>query len=252
MILTVVGSGTLVPSPRRSTPALAIQEKDLQITVDGGTGSLRRQAELGIDFRLTHTLFFTHIHPDHSLDLLHFLFASKYTPHFERAEPVRIVGPPGFEKFLDHLRDGLRSWTDGGAAGLEIGELDDRGVLDLDLLQVEAIELNHSVTNMGYRFTSTRGGTVAFTGDTGWCEELLDLARGVDLLVAECSGDASHPASGHLTAPQVGRLASEAGVGQLVLTHLYPLPDDRVRLTEVSDHYDGPVMLATDGTRFEI
>ena len=93
---------------------------------------------------------------------------------------------------------------------------------------------------------------MAFTGDTGWCDELLDLARGVDLLVAECSGDASHPAPGHLTAPEVGRIASEAGVGQLVLTHLYPLPDDRVRLTEVSDHYDGPVMLATDGTRFEV
>ena len=81
---------------------------------------------------------------------------------------------------------------------------------------------------------------------------MRNLARGVNLLVAECSGDASHPASGHLTAPEVGRLASEAGVGQLVLTHLYPLPDDRVRLTEVSDHYDGPVMLATDGTRFEV
>jgi ribonuclease BN (tRNA processing enzyme) len=117
---------------------------------------------------------------------------------------------------------------------------------------VEAIELNHSVTDMGYRFTSTRGATVAFTGDTAMCDAVLDLARGVDLLVAECSGDASHPASGHLTAPEVGRLASVAGVGQLVLTHLYPLSDDRTRLAEVSEHYAGPVMLATDGTRFEV
>jgi len=74
----------------------------------------------------------------------------------------------------------------------------------------------------------------------------------VDLLVAECSGDAAHPAPGHLTAPEVARVAAGAGVGQLVLTHLYPLADDRVRLAEVSDHYHGPVMLATDGTRFEV
>ena len=95
MILTVVGSGTLVPHPERSTPALALVEGDLQITVDGGSGTLRRQAELGLDFRRTHTLFFTHVHPDHTLDLLHFLFAASYAPGARREDPVRLVGPRG-------------------------------------------------------------------------------------------------------------------------------------------------------------
>jgi len=250
MILTVVGSGSLVPSARRSTPALALQENGFQGTVDGGTGTLRRQAELGIDFRSTDTLFFTHIHPDHTLDLLPFLFASRYTPSFLRDRPIRILGPRGFRTFLERLRDPIQRWTDGGEPGLQVEELSDGDVREVGPLQVQVRELAHAVTNLGYRFTSPGGGTAAFTGDTGFCEALVELASGVDLLVAECSGDAAHPAPGHLTAPEVGRLAARAAVGQLVLSHLYPLADDRVRIGEVRAEYEGPVLLAEDGTRF--
>jgi len=250
MILTVVGSGSLVPSARRSTPALALQEDGFQATVDGGTGTLRRQAELGIDFRATNTLFFTHIHPDHTLDLLHFLFASKYTPSFLRSRSIRVLGPQGFRAFLDRLREPIVKWTDGGEPGLVVEELSDGEVREEGPLRIQVRELAHAVTNLGYRFTSPGGGTAVFTGDTGFCEALAELASGADLLVAECSGDAAHPAPGHLTAPEVGRLAARAGVGQLVLSHLYPLADDHVRIAEVRAEYDGPVLLAEDGNRF--
>jgi len=252
VILTVVGSGTLVPHPRRSTPSLMLAEGDFQASVDGGSGTLRRQAELGIDFRRTHTLCFTHIHPDHTLDLVHFLFATKYTPGFERGEPVRVVGPTGFAAFLDRLRDGYRAWTDGGEAGFEITELAGGERFALGPLEVETARLDHMVTDLGYRFRAPGGGTAVFTGDTGYCDALVELARDADLLVSECSGDAEHPAPGHLTAPEVGRLAAAAGVGQVVLTHLYPLPDDRRRLAQAAAEFDGPVRLAADGDRFAV
>lgn len=250
MILTVVGSGTLVPNPRRSTPALALEEEGFQMTVDGGSGTLRRQAELGIDFRRTDHLFFTHVHPDHTLDLLHFLFASGYTPGHRRTRPFRIVGPPGFTRYLEHLRAGLASWTEGGEAGFEVVEIRDRETREAGPITVQAFRLSHSVTDMGYRFTAPSGGTAAFTGDTEWCDDLVELARDVDLLVAECSGDEQHPAPGHMTAPDTGRLADLAGAKQLVLTHLYPLEDDRVRVEEAARFYDGPILLAGDGVRF--
>ena len=252
MILTVVGSGTLVPHPRRSTPALALGEGAFQATVDGGSGTLRRQAELGIDFRRTHTLCFTHIHPDHTLDLLHFLFASKYTPGFERVDPVRVVGPVGFGAFLERLRDGYRGWTDGGDAGIEIVELAGGDRLQVGPLAVEAARMDHTVTDLGYRFRAPGGGCAVFTGDTGWSDALVELARDADLLVSECSGDEAHPAPGHLTAPEVGRLAAAARVGQVVLTHLYPLSDDRIRVSQVAAAFDGPVHLAADGDRFVV
>jgi ribonuclease BN (tRNA processing enzyme) len=248
VILTVVGSGTLVPSPRRSTPALVVEDEGIQLTVDGGSGTLRRQAELGIDFRRTAALLFTHIHPDHTLDVLHFLFAVRHAPR--RSEPLTLIGPPGFERYLDRLRDGVRSWTDGGAAGFRVRELADRETVTLGEIEIRAFRLEHSVVDHGYRLRARSGRTAAVTGDTGRCEALFDLARGADVLVADCSGDAEHPLVGHLGAPEVGDLASRAGVGQVVLTHLYPLPDDRGRVAQVAARYAGPVLLAEDGVRF--
>jgi ribonuclease BN (tRNA processing enzyme) len=250
MILTVVGSGTLVPSARRSSPALAISCDGFQATVDGGSGTLRRQAELGIDYRQTSTLFFTHVHPDHTLDVLAFLFALKFAAKAEGPEPVDIVGPPGFETFLDHLRDGVRPWTDGGDRGFRVVELEPGAVRRFGPIEVEAVRLEHSVVDHGYRFRGPSGGVLAFTGDTAWCENLIVLAREADLLVAECSGSSRHSAPNHLSAPEVGRLARDARVKQVVLSHLYPLPDDRVRLDEVAEHYAGPVLLAEDGMQF--
>jgi len=252
VIVTVVGSGTLVPSARRSTPALCLQEGAFQATIDGGTGTLRRQAELGIAYRRTGVLLFTHIHPDHTLDLLHFLFAWKYGPGAGAGEPPTLVGPPGFGRFLEHFRDGIRPWTDAGPPGFEVVELANGENRRFGPLDVGAVELSHPVVNHGYRILTPGGGTMAFTGDTGWCEALLDLARGVDVLIAECSGGTDRPSSVHLNAAEVGRLAGAAGVKQLVLTHLYPLHDDRVRLPEVGRHYSGPVLLAEDGLRFVV
>lgn len=252
MIVTLVGTGSLVPSARRSTPALCLQGTGFQVTVDGGSGTLRRQAELGIDFRKTDALLFSHVHPDHTLDLLHFLFASKYTPGFRRIATNRIVGPPGFSRYLDHLRDGVASWTDGGESGIAVEELEEKRSILLGPWRVEARSLSHQVVNHGYRITAEGGGTMAFTGDTAWCDSLVELCRDADLLIAECSGDAAHPAEGHLTAPEAGRLAAAAGVKQLVLTHLYPLPDDRARVREAAVQYSGPILLAEDGDRFVV
>jgi ribonuclease BN (tRNA processing enzyme) len=252
MIVTLVGTGSLVPSARRSTPALCLQGDGFQVTVDGGSGTLRRQAELGIDFRKTDVLLFTHVHPDHTLDLLHFLFASKYTPGFRRTAPIRIVGPPGFSRFLDHLRDGVSSWTDGGDAGIVVEEVEEGKEIAIGPWRAATRRLSHKVADHGYRFIAESGGTMVFTGDTAWCDALVDLCRDADLLIAECSGDAAHPAEGHLTAPEVGRLAAAAGVRQLALTHLYPLADDRTRVREAAAHYSGPILLAEDGDRFVV
>jgi ribonuclease BN (tRNA processing enzyme) len=220
--------------------------------VDGGSGTLRRQAELGLDFRETDALLFTHIHPDHTLDLIAFLFATKYTPGFARNRPVRVLGPPGFAGFVERLRDPFTGWTDGGEAGLVVAEIEPGDRFSLGPWEVEAARLPHSVVDLGYRFTTKRGASAVVTGDTSGGRALVDLAQRADLLVAECSGDETHPAPGHLTAPEAGRAAAEAGVGQLVMTHLYPLPDDRARLAEAARHYDGPVLLAADGDRFEV
>nr|MDT0665158.1 MBL fold metallo-hydrolase [Micromonospora sp. DSM 115978] len=112
----------------------------------------------------------------------------------------------------------------------------------------------HTLPNCGIRVETTEG-TFAYTGDAQYTGALVDLARDVDLLLAEATlelpDDCFH---GHLSATEAGYVARDAGVGQLVLTHF--VTDDQpwlaARKAEAERCYTGPVHLAAPGRRFEV
>lgn len=98
-----------------------------------------------------------------------------------------------------------------------------------------------------------KGQKAAFIMDTRLCEAIAPLAEGVDLLVIESTfldADARLAGEyGHLTAAQAGRIAAEAGVRRLVLTHFserYPAEDAGRFAEEASAAYDGDIVLAND------
>jgi ribonuclease BN (tRNA processing enzyme) len=127
-----------------------------------------------------------------------------------------------------------------------------------------------------YSYRIEAGGrSIVFTGDTGWSDNLARLAQGADLLVSEVIDLAAmeavlrrapdlpaaalgpmlaHMAQDHLTPDQVGRLAAEAHVGRLVLTHLAPGNDEEPGtagyVAGISARYRGPVTVANDLDRF--
>ena len=80
----------------------------------------------------------------------------------------------------------------------------------------------------------------------------MDLARGAHTLLIECSTPDEAPVPGHLTPAGVARMASEAGVGRVVLTHLYPAVDDGRLPAEVERGFDGAVLVAHDGLRLGV
>ncbi len=95
---------------------------------------------------------------------------------------------------------------------------------------------------------------VAYSGDTGPCQELVDLASGADLLLCESAfvegGD--NPVDLHLTGKQAGVVAAEAGVGRLVLTHIPPWHDPSVPLAEAREAFDGPLEAAVTGSTYDL
>jgi ribonuclease BN (tRNA processing enzyme) len=95
---------------------------------------------------------------------------------------------------------------------------------------------------------------LAYTGDTGPTEALLELAGGADLLLAEASfrdGD-DNPDSLHLTGLQAGEVAAKAGAKRLVLTHVPPWHEGDSMLAEARAAYAGPVELATAGAVYPL
>jgi len=106
--------------------------------------------------------------------------------------------------------------------------------------------LRHTAQSIGFRIEDNSGNIVVYSGDTGYCEGLVDLARGAGLLILESSFPDGQGVEGHLTPSQAGEIATSSGAKRLVLTHFYPecLRSDiegQCRKT-----YQGELILATD------
>src|SRR4030042_5672611 len=80
----------------------------------------------------------------------------------------------------------------------------------------------HTPSSLAYRIHGKAGESVVYSGDTAFCDEVVALARGCDLLVLEGSFPGGEAVEGHLTPSEAGRIASLAGVKKLPLTHFYP------------------------------
>ncbi len=92
MRLTVLGSGTLIPDAHRGSPGLALEAEGLLCFMDLGSGTLYRARQAGIDIEQLDCILLTHLHPDHTGDLVPLLFAFHTGPMARRSKLV-IAGP---------------------------------------------------------------------------------------------------------------------------------------------------------------
>lgn len=259
---TLIGSGTVIPSAERGPAAHHFVCGDIHALCDLGSGTLRRMDGLGLGYEALDLVALTHRHQDHVADLLPLIFALKNAPGLERSRPLTVVGYNGLRGDLEGLAAVWGDWVVDPGFPLELWEASDTPV---DLvredasIEVEALPVVHSPEAVGYRIALADGGRetqVAYTGDTGECEEAIDLARDADLLIAECSVADEDAVPGHLTPRGVGRIAAAAAVRRLVVTHFYPSAlalgwaeiERRIR----ESYGREPIELGTDGMQIEL
>ena len=109
------------------------------------------------------------------------------------------------------------------------------------------------MTAFGLRVTAD-GATLGYSGDTGPCTGLDEVARDVDLLLAEASfrsGD-DNPPDLHLTGTDGGEAATRGGARRLLLTHVPPWFDGEHAKAEAQAVYHGPIELARCGETYQI
>jgi len=110
----------------------------------------------------------------------------------------------------------------------------------------------HMSESVGYRIEFNDGKSVVLSGDTDYCQNIIDLAFEVDLLVLECSFPDGKKVEGHLTSSLAGRIALESCCKKLLLTHLYPVCDQSDILKECQQVFKGETVLADDLMRVKI
>lgn len=250
----LTGTGTPVVIPGRCGPSNVVRCGDQVMVVDCGNGVLYQLAALGIAPRQITHVFITHHHVDHNADLGYVLVA----PWVQKGEhhPPVVLGPPGT---LEYTRRVLAAHDFDVRARLSHGyrpellaprvvELDDGDVVDGDGVRATAFRVEHTPVDpaLGYRF-DTAEVSLAFSGDTRPCDNLIRHARGVDVLVHE----ALFPGFGfpdyHTLSTDVGTVATRAGAGRLVLTHLIPGDrEDHEWLDHARRGYDGPIEVGHD------
>ena len=250
MKVTILGSGTAVPSLERNSSGVLIQEAGINTLVDFGYGTLKQLLHLGINYHDIDRIFFTHNHPDHMCDLVPFLFGTRY--HLSaRKKALEIVAGPGFQQFFDKLMSAYKQWLVPSEYQIQITEIDE-GSKKFGCHQVSFKKVQHIEMSRGYRFENRVGKSVALSGDTDYCQGMIELGRGADLMILECAMPEENKITGHLVPSLAGKLAKEADCKTLCLTHFYPPCDLDVMRETVSAIYDGELALAHDGMQFEL
>ena len=251
-MVTVVGSGTLVPSGERSSPAHLVECGDVRLLLDAGPGTVHGLARHGAAWWKISHIVFTHYHTDHFGDLPHLLFALRWAPPAPRTRPLHVLGPPGLLDRVEALRRAHGDFMVRPGFELAYDEVDREGSWGGGEASpgLRFHPVPHTESSVAVRL-EVAGRALGYTGDTGPDNGLGAFLRGVDLLISECAYPDPPPQGLHLSPASVAAMAVAARPGVLVLTHVYPSLDPRsVPALVRAAGFRGRVVSADDGARF--
>ncbi|MGW6460670.1 MBL fold metallo-hydrolase [Streptomyces sp. NPDC055078] len=249
MKLTVVGCSGSFPSAESACSSYLVEADGFRLLLDMGNGALgEMQRHIGL-YDLD-AIFLSHLHADHCIDMCGYFVARYYRHDGGRCPALPVYGPEGTEQRL--------TTAYGDTTPSAMSEVFDfhtlkPGSFDIGPFAVRTERVAHPVEAYGIRLEHA-GRTLAYSGDTGACEQLHELADGADLFLSEASfthGKEDIPGL-HLNGREAGEQARRAGVGRLVLTHIPPWTDGERNLADARAVYRGPAEIAAPGRVYEI
>jgi ribonuclease BN (tRNA processing enzyme) len=250
--ITVLGCTGSVVGPDSPASGYLLTAPDTPpLVLDFGPGVLGALQKYA-DPNEIHVLL-SHLHADHCLDLPGLFVWRRYHPTPAPARGV-MFGP-------------ANTWARLGAAsspeGREIDDFTDvfeiRNWADGEPVQIGSLTVVprlvcHPTESYGLRITDPFGATLVYSGDTGYCDALVDLARDADIFLCEASWTHSpdRPPKLHLSGTEAGMAAARAGAGELLLTHIPPWTSREDVIREAKAEFDGPVHAVTCGETIDI
>ncbi|WP_241127593.1 MBL fold metallo-hydrolase [Novosphingobium terrae] len=292
--ITLGTAGGPVPAPLRSQPANLLVTADGAYLVDCGDGCVEQLAKAGIALDRVKGLFISHLHYDHvggvsallGLRYQTSIYAPLpiYGPPGTKAMVDGLIaamrpfamsgyGIPG-TRHVDPAETVAVSEVSGGEP-VRLGPITATTVQNTHYSFAPGSEDDKRFRSLAWRF-ETGGRSFVFTGDTGPSEAVTHLASGADVLISEIidlkttlamvhhenphldeqtsDGMLQHLSRHHLPATEVGRMAAQAGVKQVVVTHFAPSSPSAALVTqlreEIAAHYRGTITMARDLERF--
>lgn len=271
--VTLLGTGSPPPVMDRFGPSTLIEAAGQKFLFDVGRGSLQRLTQMKVKYRDVRGVFITHLHSDHLVGFPDLWLTGWLNGR--RDTPLQVWGPKGTEKMMSHLEQAFDY-------DIKIRLYDDRpppdGVIILakDItegvvyeeggVKITAFEVDHKPTKpaFGYRF-DYGGRAVVLSGDTGFSENLIRYAKGVDLLVHEVVSPASlsraeyhaERAKGiiahHVTPAQAGVIFSRVMPRMAVYSHIVlPSATEQELIEPARKTYSGRLEIGEDMMVIEV
>ena len=267
-------AGGPTPKPNRSAPAQLIVVGGASYVVDCGNGVARQLILAKLKLASIRDVFITHHHSDHDADFGNLLWLAWAT---DLAHRVDAYGPPPLSQMwrlflqMNDVDIRTRIADEGRPALADLvvpHELTEGGfVMQDENVKVTAAVVDHPpiAPALAFRFDCPDR-SIVISGDTRPSPNLVKLAHGADVLVHEVMHLPSiealiatetnaktlrdHLLASHTTTEQVGKLATEAGVKTLVLSHFvpggYPFLKDEVWYDAVRPYFSGELVVGRD------
>ncbi len=245
MEITIIGSGTCVPSLRRAAPCILTDTGGKKILLDTGPGSIWQMLKAGITINDIEVIIYSHFHIDHIADLAPFIFASKYSPGIFRTKDLTVVGPPGLKEIYGYFTKACGQWIIPQHFTIHWIEATAQSI-EFPSFVIKTAPTVHTDRSIAIRIEDRQGTCVVYSGDSDYCKDLIRIAHNADLLILECAFPEHMKSEGHLIPSLAGKIACEAQCKRLLLTHFYPPCDKEDLLPPLRTEFSGEVILAED------
>ncbi len=289
--LILLGTSSPIHAAHRFGPSQLITDGKTNILVDTGWGSTLRLYQAGLPPQRIDAVFFTHLHSDHTTDLADFL-VMRWVGGV--TQPIAIYGPEGTARMVAGFQEamaadtkfrlahhGEKLWS--GSLASEVTEISAGEepviVATIGEITVKAFHVDHRPVMPAYGFRLEKEGrSLVISGDTNACPGLLNGSRNADILVCDSMNRAMMTTleanlrqlgneiqaslledahTYHASTEDAARIADEAGVKHLVLSHLLPAISEEPAVIEqftagLVEIYGGKLTVARDLMRLRV
>jgi ribonuclease BN (tRNA processing enzyme) len=234
--LTIIGHWGGYPKKNEASSGYLLEEQGFKLLIDCGSGVLSFLQEHIEAYDLDAAIL-SHYHPDHTADigvLQHALLIQKYLGKYNKSLPfyAHKEDKQGFETLT--YKDLMRGTAYNPDTALKVGPF-----------TITFLRTKHPVPCYALRIEAG-GKVLVYTADSAYQEAFIPFSKDADIFLCECNfyGDMDGSGAGHMNSLDSGRIAKDAGVKKLVLTHLPHYGDLNNLVKEASGIYNGEIILA--------
>jgi len=261
--ITVLGKSPSWQDAGGACSGYLVEGREAIVLVDCGNGVFAKLRQFA-DYVDVDAVVISHLHADHFLDLVPYSYALTYAP---RQQPVpvaqypgtdtparpRLVAPRGATRLFRRV---VGAWGNDDLIenAFAIEEYQPNSTVKVGDLSFRFHEVPHFTETFAIDISSSEGGRITYGADSRPAEELVEIARGTDLLIVEATLPRPERTGirGHLTPGEAGDHARRAGAARVVLTHISDELDHDWAREQAEETFGGAVEVAREGAVYEL